>query len=38
VSPALRVEFEYVDEIEREPGGKVRAVKSLIRVPSGGAE
>jgi phenylacetate-CoA ligase len=38
VSPALRVEFEYVDEIEREPGGKVRAVKSLIRVTSGGAE
>ena len=30
VSARLAVEFEYVDEIEREPNGKIRAVKSLI--------
>ncbi|MEK6299771.1 MAG: phenylacetate--CoA ligase family protein [Acidobacteriota bacterium] len=30
ISARLIVEFEYVDEIEREPGGKVRAVKSLV--------
>jgi phenylacetate-CoA ligase len=30
VSARLAVEFEYVDEIEREPSGKIRAVKSLI--------
>ncbi|MEN3334563.1 MAG: hypothetical protein V7641_3928 [Blastocatellia bacterium] len=30
VSVRLAVEFEYVDEIEREPNGKIRAVKSLI--------
>jgi phenylacetate-CoA ligase len=31
VSPMLVVLFEYVDEIERESNGKVRAVKSLLR-------
>jgi len=30
ISPNLVVAFEYVDEIEREPNGKIRAVKSLI--------
>lgn len=30
VSSGLVVEFEYVDEIEREQNGKIRAVKSLI--------
>jgi phenylacetate-CoA ligase len=30
ISAQLIVEFEYVDEIEREPNGKIRAVKSLI--------
>ncbi|MBW3534626.1 MAG: phenylacetate--CoA ligase family protein [Gemmatimonadetes bacterium] len=30
VSPRLDVAFEYVDRLEREPGGKVRAVKSLL--------
>jgi phenylacetate-CoA ligase len=31
ISPRLEVDFEYVDEIEREPSGKFRAVKSLLR-------
>jgi len=31
VSPRLKVQFEYVDEIEREPNGKFRAVKSLLK-------
>jgi phenylacetate-CoA ligase len=31
ISPRLLVEFEYVDEIERDPSGKFRAVKSLLR-------
>lgn len=30
ISARLRVEFEYVDEIDREPNGKIRAVKSLV--------
>jgi phenylacetate-CoA ligase len=30
ISARLAVEFEYVDEIEREANGKIRAVKSLI--------
>lgn len=30
VSSRLSVTFEYVDEIEREPNGKFRAVKSLV--------
>jgi len=30
VSPRLRVTFEYVEEIEREPGGKFQAVKSFL--------
>lgn len=30
VSARLTVEFEYVDEIDREPNGKIRAVKSLL--------
>jgi phenylacetate-CoA ligase len=30
VSPRLEVDFDYVDEIEREPNGKFRAVKSLL--------
>jgi phenylacetate-CoA ligase len=30
VSSTLKVEFEYIDEIEREPNGKIRAVKSLL--------
>lgn len=30
ISPALAVEFEYVNEIEREANGKIRAVKSLL--------
>jgi phenylacetate-CoA ligase len=38
VSAALGVEFEYVDEIERESGGKFRAVKSLIPDVSRGTE
>jgi phenylacetate-CoA ligase len=33
VSSRLIVEFEYVDEIEREANGKMRAVQSLIREP-----
>jgi phenylacetate-CoA ligase len=31
ISASLKVEFEYVNEIERLPGGKVQAVKSLLR-------
>jgi phenylacetate-CoA ligase len=31
ISSQLHVEFEYVDEIGREPNGKVRAVKSSVR-------
>jgi phenylacetate-CoA ligase len=30
ISPQLKVAFEYVDTIPREPNGKFRAVKSLI--------
>lgn len=30
VSPRLAVAFEYVDEIEREPNGKFRAVRSCL--------
>lgn len=30
ISPKLKVNFDYVDEIEREPNGKFTAVKSLI--------
>jgi phenylacetate-CoA ligase len=30
ISPSLDVHFEYVSEIEREPGGKFRAVKCLL--------
>lgn len=30
VSPNLKVEFEYVPEIEREANGKFRAVKSYL--------
>lgn len=30
ISDRLEVAFEYVDEIEREPNGKFRAVKSLL--------
>ncbi len=30
ISARLAVEFEYVNEIEREPNGKIRAVKSLL--------
>jgi len=38
VSAALGVEFEYVDEIERESSGKFRAVKSLLTEMSRGTE
>ncbi|MGC8660640.1 MAG: phenylacetate--CoA ligase family protein [Desulfomonilaceae bacterium] len=31
ISNSLEVNFEYVSEIEREPNGKFRAVKSLLR-------
>lgn len=31
ISPALRVQFEYVPEIERQPNGKFRAVVSRLR-------
>jgi phenylacetate-CoA ligase len=31
ISPALKVDFEYVNEIAREANGKFRAVKSLLR-------
>jgi hypothetical protein len=30
ISPSLDVYFEYVSEIEREPGGKFRSVKCLV--------
>jgi phenylacetate-CoA ligase len=30
VSPRLSVQFEYLDEIEREPNGKFSAVKSFL--------
>ena len=30
ISPRLELDFDYVDEIEREPNGKFRAVKSLL--------
>jgi len=33
ISSKLRVAFEYVDEIEREPNGKIRAVKSFVGNP-----
>lgn len=38
VSARLIVEFEYVDEIEREPNGKLRAVKSMLDERFGRAE
>jgi phenylacetate-CoA ligase len=31
ISPTLRVRFEYVEEIEREPNGKFRAVLSRLK-------
>lgn len=31
VSSQLKVNFEYVDQIEREPNGKIRAVKSYLK-------
>jgi len=31
ISPRLDISFEYVDEIERENGGKFKAVKSLVQ-------
>ena len=31
VSQTLRVRFVYVDELEREPNGKIRAVKSYLK-------
>ncbi len=31
ISPQLRLNFEYIGEIERENNGKFRAVKSLLR-------
>jgi phenylacetate-CoA ligase len=34
ISPRLDVKFEYVDQIEREPSGKLRAVKSFLDDPS----
>ena len=33
ISETLKVEFMYVDEIPREPSGKFRAVKSLLKLP-----
>jgi phenylacetate-CoA ligase len=38
ISSALAVEFEYIGEIEREPNGKIRAVKSLLGNPLANAE
>jgi phenylacetate-CoA ligase len=35
ISPSLEVAFDYVSEIEREPNGKFRAVKSLLRTSTG---
>jgi phenylacetate-CoA ligase len=37
ISARLAVEFDYVDEIEREPNGKIRAVKSLLNRQAGQA-
>jgi phenylacetate-CoA ligase len=37
ISPTLKVNFEYVPEIERESGGKFKAVKSLIEQDREGA-
>jgi len=34
ISPRLEVRYEYVDEIEREPSGKFRAVRSRLASPS----
>ncbi|HEX2733491.1 MAG TPA: hypothetical protein VHM70_17895 [Polyangiaceae bacterium] len=31
ISPLLRVRFDYVEQIEMEPNGKFRAVKSLLK-------
>jgi phenylacetate-CoA ligase len=31
ISNSLKVKFVYVPEIEREPNGKFRAVKSLLK-------
>jgi phenylacetate-CoA ligase len=33
LSPSLRVRFEYVQEIEREPSGKFRGVVSHLKTP-----
>jgi phenylacetate-CoA ligase len=33
LSPSLRVQFEYVQEIEREPSGKFRGVVSHLKMP-----
>jgi len=33
LSPSLRVRFEYVQEIEREPSGKFRGVVSHLKMP-----
>lgn len=30
ISPSLKIDFEYVDHIPREPSGKFRAVKSFL--------
>jgi hypothetical protein len=30
ISPSLQTQFEYPAQIEREPNGKFRAVKSLL--------
>jgi phenylacetate-CoA ligase len=38
ISSRLLVAFEYVDEIEREPNGKIRAVKSLLANRSNSAD
>jgi phenylacetate-CoA ligase len=33
ISPTLSVRFDYVEEIEREPNGKFRAVVSRLKSP-----
>lgn len=33
ISPAIKIDFEYVNEIEKEPNGKFRAVRSKLRSP-----
>lgn len=37
ISPELKVSFEYVNEIERGPNGKFKAVRSLLRSRGAGA-